>query len=814
MSNGREYSNHRWLRCGVRWGACLFPIVVWALATMLLRGDLGRWNDDYAFNQRVPETGEAHQWHPYMGGIFTLSQQIWRPLFFVIIPTLQTALWDAPWANHTIQALLHLGLCALVWRLLLKVNVSRSAAASLTILYMTFPVHFQTLFWSACLTTILSTGIYVLLVLMYLRYSELPAGRGGSWGRVLGWTSGLVVVGTFIPLINEQPAAAVVALPFLHPALCLGRDPARGPRVWDLARAVLPIAVLLVVYAAYLYLYVSTSRKGYPATAGTFIDLRPRMFMSRMPSFLHEMWTCLTIGGNWDELFRQGVRAINDLGIEGAVWVGTAAATGSLWSWNRLGRRPRSSRGSDSQAIVGRGSSVGRAGPAALQVCVFGIVAFSSAWGVIYVLKVYQPEPRLFFMPLIGATAILGVLADAVLGRLGGASGSGRVVARVAGVVVVPVVIGWAVLLGGAQRIYREVYDRDEDFGAQLRALVPEAQRVGFFTLVRVEDPKYRVGQDWFNRQFHQIFLSSYNLSAWIKQQLRNSRAYGGTYDLGRTEYKVVDENALGWQWPFVPEGTPRIDGTPWNTDGVWLVPWDKVVPFKIDERGKIRLVTELAIQRADNRDGVVRPAMVAEIARNRVVPEEVATYYNTSADGRVVPVGPWKWAGGAIVPFWRQFEWDMEYTATRLIAGTAEGRPASRVFAVLPPSDRPTRVYFRACISRRDALRGQPDLDLRWTVGGAPEPSATLGLSSGIMVAAQRWIPVSFEVPPHALAQAIEVSVDYTNPGARPAGALGPGGGAGAPEVFAFVTDGFWEPVASVPPAAIAPDLRPETTR
>lgn len=129
--------------------------------------------------------------------------------------------------------------------------------------------------------------------------------------------------------------------------------------------------------------------------------------------------------------------------------------------------------------------------------------------------------------------------------------------ARLSGAVIVPVVMAGAVILAGTQRLYHEVFYRDEDIGAQFRNLVPESQRAAFFLPVRVEDPRYRVGEDWFNRQFHQIFLSSYNLNSWIKQQLRNSRSYCGTYNTLRTEYKLVDERMLGWQWQFVPRARP-----------------------------------------------------------------------------------------------------------------------------------------------------------------------------------------------------------------------------------------------------------------
>src|SRR5215471_11309566 len=112
-------------KANLRLAAAAFPIVLWLVATMFLGGDLGRWNDDYEFNQRIPETGVYQRLTEPMEG------QVWRPLFFTVVPALQTLCWDRPWINHTIQAGAHALAALLLCLTLCALGISRAVRAAL-----------------------------------------------------------------------------------------------------------------------------------------------------------------------------------------------------------------------------------------------------------------------------------------------------------------------------------------------------------------------------------------------------------------------------------------------------------------------------------------------------------------------------------------------------------------------------------------------------------------------------------------------------------------------------------------------------------
>jgi hypothetical protein len=78
-----------------------FPALLWFLATFFLLGDLGLWNDDWMYVQRIPETGAVRS--------LVLDQEVhyWRPLYRVLQPTLATLLWKHQQLHHLIGAVSH-----------------------------------------------------------------------------------------------------------------------------------------------------------------------------------------------------------------------------------------------------------------------------------------------------------------------------------------------------------------------------------------------------------------------------------------------------------------------------------------------------------------------------------------------------------------------------------------------------------------------------------------------------------------------------------------------------------------------------------
>ena len=709
--------------------AAIFALVLWLIATMFLGGDLGRWNDDYEFNQRVPETGRFDRLSEPMEG------QFWRPLFFTIVPALQTLCWDHAWINHAIQAVAH-GLAAMaLFQMLGALSVSKGVRGPLAMLFLTCPVTFQAIFWSASLPTILSPAAFMLAATLYIGWVR---GRGGP-ERL----AAIVGLCTLIPLMNEQPAPALAAFPLLWMGAATGAVPRRAMA----ARALGPLLIIGVIYAVYLGAYLATSPPGYPATRSTLVhadQIGPRLTL-----FWHRAVECLALGGGWGSFMRTGIETIGAAGWWGVLCALAAVFSASAW----VAQARPEEREPDSIPAVGR-----------LPTAMFGVGVFVLSWSPIFAITTYEPASRLFYTPLIGVLVTLGALIDSVCLRVPAIGGAARF-ARAA--VAAACLIG-AVCLVGAQRAFRDSDRTDASYADQLRGLVPAPRHASFFVPVRIDDPVCRLAPTWLDLNFHTILLSSFNARMWIKFALGRSDVYCGTYSPDHGAYPSVDAHGLGFAWKFVD---PAIkEGPP----GVWRVPWSEVVPFEVDGLGTLRIVPRIVLERADNADTVIE---VPEGDRNW---GRSCAFYDHAADASVHPLGAWAWADGGVVTFARERQWTAVHSAARL--GEA---PTRRVMSTpLPPTPAITTLYFRVTLPEAQALP-RPDAPgagarITWSVeGAAPGVIHTAVLTSASVGADQRWAPVTLTIGPHPGADwSLRVAVEPEN-GLAPATPL--------------VTSGLW---------------------
>src|SRR5262249_7599716 len=146
----------------------------------------------------------------------------------------------------------------------------------------------------------------------------------------------------------------------------------------------------------------------------------------------------------------------------------------------------------------------------------------------------------------------------------------------------------------------------------------------------RIDDSRCRVAPTWLDLNFHTILLSSYNVRMWIKYAMSRSDVFCGTYSPDHAAYPLVDEHGLGFGWRFVDWW---IDEKP---PGVWVVPWEVVVPFEIDARGTVRLCSRIVVERADNSDRVI------EVDQGVRTPGLTCAWYDHAADSDVHPLGAW----------------------------------------------------------------------------------------------------------------------------------------------------------------------------
>jgi len=679
---------------------------------MFLGGDLGRWNDDYEFNQRTPETGKFERLTEPMEG------QFWRPLFFAINPALQTLFWDRPRIIHAVQGVLH-GVAALaLFRMLGALGVSRAVRSPVTLLFLACPIVFQAIFWASSIPTVLSAAAFMLATALY---AEWVRGERGVPGIVV-----FIVLGVLIPLLNEQPAPALAALPLLW----LGARAA--PRRIGPVRALAPLLVVGVLHAAYLAAYLATTPPGYPATGATLVH--GGQIGPRLAEFVSRAAECLAMGGRWGWFFDEGWRTLGAAGLWGVVCAGGLVIAGAAWTF---GARPAEPDGPGRPPMSRRAAAL------------FGLLAFGLAWTPIFLITTYEPASRLFYIPFIGLAVFAAAACDAIRARTPYADGV-RTASRA--LVAAASVFG-AVCLVGAQRAFRDSHRADASYADQLRALLtpstpdmpgapdgaPRVRPGLFFVPVRIDDAACRADPTWLDLNFHTILLSPINVRMWIKDAMSRSDVYCGSYSPDHGAYPSADARGLGFAWKFVDRSVPE------DPPGVWRVPWASVVPFEIDGLGSVRIVPRIVLERADNADAAFT------VAEGDARWGRSCAFYDRGADAGVRPLGAWTWDSGGTVEFERAHAWTAVHTAARF--SVASGRGGART--PLPATPAVSTLYFRVTLPERQVLAapGKAGVAARvvWTAAGAGTMElGSTTISSESVAADQRWMPMTLTVPPH----------------------------------------------------------------
>ena len=190
------WSNRRWIAAG------LFPIVLWFVATFFLLGDIGKWNDDWYYLLRDPESKEIQ------GLYLTRDLHFWRPLYRAVVPALQTLLWEHDPLNHLISATVHGLNSLLLWALARRFGATRLAAALCGLAFLVFPAPYEVVFWLCSLPTGLSLGLMLLAMHLCVSWARSYPSRASF---------GLVAPIVFSAAsLNEQPACALLVLPVVY----------------------------------------------------------------------------------------------------------------------------------------------------------------------------------------------------------------------------------------------------------------------------------------------------------------------------------------------------------------------------------------------------------------------------------------------------------------------------------------------------------------------------------------------------------------------------------------------------------------------
>lgn len=577
------------------WRWWLFPILLWACATLYLGGDIGKWHDDYFFfSQLTPETGEPRE--------LVLRQPLhfWRPVYRWIAAPLNTALFWNDQANHVITAAVH-GLTSLVLcLLLLRLGVSRAVAAFSALAFMVYPVAFEVAFWNTVMFTSLATMVMLAALMLHLRWLDPPSNdRPCRWRWTIPPAIGLL---TFISAgMNEQPAAMALAMPAL--ALAALRSPAdtradAGGRARRLLVALLPSAFGAAAVAAYTAVHSSMFPPEHHGHSGAVVPLSD--MPERLSWMLQDISSGLTLrwfaGGAWES-------GLNVLGRNWAIagaWGGALVAAAAIWvaSVSRVAppRLPAVPAPTRTFALP------------PILVILLGAAIFAAPW--LPIARIYYAvSPRLFYAPMTGLAIVLaGVLHLALAGAARVPSLTQPWLRVLLASLAACGLLACAVMMVGIQGAYQRRWQMDQRQAAQLRELVPNPEPGTIFLPLRVAGRPARPESSRFDNHFISPWTTYWAAGWYVQMAYTRSDVFCGI-GAGRAGAGVsmVEPSQI----QYGPGLAPPAPGAGRRAVEVAV---DRILPLIIVPSGKIHLVTSLQLSRPDGRSTEILPPRTSRL--------------------------------------------------------------------------------------------------------------------------------------------------------------------------------------------------------
>jgi hypothetical protein len=564
---------------GLRILAASFPLILLFFATTFQLGGTGFWADDYWLNQRSPITGERP---PLLeDGRLTQSTLIinrgffLRPLFYTVAPPLVTLTWHADWLAHGVLVLAHGAVVLLLYRLMLRLGLARPPAAAASLLFMVYPMQYETLYWAAALPITLSA---LLMLVIFNLHAGLAFDR--RRGRRLAILALLPFLGFAVCSLNEQPASGILAMPLLY-VVALRRAGGAGgaakPRVAGDAMWLLPALLAGSGVITYLFLmkvglppFIRPVPPGVRGAADSLVrpaDL-PRRTAELAESVWHTLWRSQFARG----ALIQGLRELRAAPVETAIFAVLLAASSAAWL-----KRPTNTAAMKNPQAAATFRGVGPA--------FAGAAVFIGGFVPILVVTIYIAAPRIIYWPAIGAAIAIAGLGNILHSRARVAGALGRMMRNSSAAALLPVLLIWSILLIGIAASFRARWEQDWSEGRQLRALVIDPPPGTCFIPLRVQSPCADTGQWRFDRHLQTVFAWPWTAPRFI-----------------RTIYGRDDVTAGSWR-PWAQYAQAGDDEGLWyagHLDGEFAeggrLPWERVVPFIVTPDRKVRLITTIII--------------------------------------------------------------------------------------------------------------------------------------------------------------------------------------------------------------------------
>lgn len=694
------------------------PVVLWVCGFLLLGGDLGKNSDDYALNMRDPVTGQLAE------GKSTLKpyDYVFRPIHLALTFSVGTYFPDSDRGVHVCLAVVHglvvVGVFAMAWR------QSRwwIGAVSAAMLFLVAPVHAETVFWFSTVSTMLGTGLYLIVTFWLVRWLERSA--------MNVWRVMVIGIGAFVlGCLFEQPLAGTAG----WGVLCFATHGSWRERVWRCAGV---STACVSAGLAYAWMIWSTAPVGARGAAGSLVSSdRAMARLGELLSGIHRT----TAGSHAAEMLAGSLstgweRLSGPEGVVIGACVIAAAATMLVAGARHAGVSacPEKPVRLDTRVVL-----------AAL------LVAMLASWLPVYVVDRQSVHDRMMYFPLAMLSVAAAVVIDRVLGVVGGRA-RGGLASGVIALSAVLAVVG-AVSLTGWQATYQRRSRLDQAILSDFVRVLPNPPLDAVLMPITLRDRSTDTGHAMFDQALVGVMDTHWSATDTLRRAYRRRDvlasgtarwlmpALVGASDVGAC---VRDEHTRVWT-------RGKVDGA---------VAWARIVPYEVDRGGRVRVARALVIEQPDGTDLRVQPGEIAQkIERGEVLKDRTyvaRTWDDTPPSGASVITG-WKWDSGTRpdVPFWRWYIWGGNRTA-QWLHPAMEGGARRAMSAAIDGSDRPRKVVVRATIAEEMIERTKPARSVEVVLGfreqgGGVRELSKIELRPEQLRKRRGWVAIIGALPP-----------------------------------------------------------------
>jgi hypothetical protein len=578
--------------------ALAFPVALFAFACLFFGGDVGRWNDDYFFNQRDPTTGAwssliLTRRSPYLPPAGEL--QPWRPIHFVLTPMLLTLFWNHGRVINIVGVLLHASTCLVLYRLMRELGRSVHTAAGCACLFMVWAAHYEVVFWASAFSTGLAAQGGMWLLILTIRFAR----GAGVWPL-----APMLALAWVVPRLNEQATGLIAAVPLAYLATC----PAREPWGRRLGRAFGPAAACAAIVLLYLLGVWRAPQPGIGTDAASYVHgpLNVLLQFRRVVGSMFERFVLRDVALGAASL---GWRSLEEAPAAAVAWL-LVLAGGAVVTGRAFVRTP---------AFGGDAAPAPPARPWLDPLMALAAVlgAGASQAGIVG----YTANSRTSYLMIACLFVAIAWAADTAARGLSArlAPGGERRRRLAVYLALVPLAVAGGVATVGAQARFHLVAVADARQGAQLKAQVPDPAPRTVFVPLAEKERRIGTGQPSFDEDLLSVWHNMWSLPFFVKNLYHRADVYCGFVHLRAAAVTDVTAEYVQYGWRFDTDYPMHPD---WRVD----FPWTKVIPFEIDERGDLRVVTRLRYFGRDGRALVIDVPQTAPLVVAGRLPEHEFT--------------------------------------------------------------------------------------------------------------------------------------------------------------------------------------------